>query len=60
MSVTQADLNAFHQFALGKISNGGAESLPQLMEEWTAQTEYAQTVAAVRQGVAEGEAGRAK
>ena len=49
MSVTQDDLNQFHQFAVVKISNGGAESVSQLAAQWEAVRDYDDTVAELRQ-----------
>lgn len=34
MSVTLDQLNDFHRFALVKLSNGGAESIADLVREW--------------------------
>ena len=34
MAVTQEDLNRFQQFALERLSNGGAESMDELFYLW--------------------------
>jgi len=57
MAVTEEDLKDFHRFAKEKLANGGVESLSQLAAEWE---EFRDTVADVRQGITDFEAGRHK
>jgi hypothetical protein len=63
MAVTQEQLDEFHRFASKKLSNGGGElSWEQLIGLWqlenpTAQ-ERAEVNAAIREGLADVEAGR--
>lgn len=57
MPVTRDDLEKFQRFADAKLNNGGAESLQQLLDDFEASLEYERSVAAIRQSVAEYEAG---
>ena len=57
MPVTHNDLEHFHQFASEKLGNGGAESLRQLVSQWEVTREHERSVAAIRESVAEDEAG---
>lgn len=59
MSVTQADIAEFSQFASQQIGNGGSElTLPQLALRWQAAKERHEAVDAVREGLADIDAGR--
>ncbi len=55
MPVTKDDIQDFHCFVDEKLANGAADSLRQLVVEWEERQE---TNAAVRQGIADIEAGR--
>jgi hypothetical protein len=57
MAINYDDLDQFHQFALGKLSNGGADSVSQLAAEWEARREFDETVAELRECAADMEAG---
>lgn len=55
MSVTKDDIQDFNRFVDEKLANGGADSLRQLVTEWE---ERQQVNAAIRQGIADIDAGR--
>jgi hypothetical protein len=57
MIATQAELTEFHLFAQEKLSAGSEASLQQLLDQWNAAREYERSVAALRQSVAEADAG---
>ncbi len=57
MAVTEKDLAEFNRFADEKISNGGADSLRDLLTEWE---ERQQANAAIRRGIADIDAGRSE
>ena len=57
MPLTQDDLNQFHEFAVGRLSGGDAESLSQLAAQWEAQREYDETVKLLQDRTADMEAG---
>ena len=59
MTVTQSDLNNFHDFATHLLAQTGRElSLEELVTQWQSERDQAETVASVRRGVADAEAGR--
>ncbi|MFQ5734883.1 MAG: hypothetical protein ACE5KM_23355 [Planctomycetaceae bacterium] len=58
MPITKGDLLDFHRFAGEKLDNGGAESLQELVSQWEAAREHAQSVAGIQKSVAEYEAGK--
>lgn len=58
MSLTPAEFHDFTRFAETKLSSGASESLEQLVNEWNSQREYDQSVARIRQSMADYEAGR--
>lgn len=59
MSVTQADIADFSQFASQQIGQEGSDfTLPQLALRWQAAKERHEAVAAIREGLADIEAGR--
>ena len=51
MAITSEDLEAFHQFALARVSSSGAESLHELVDHWEVEhlsaEEQQETVSAV-------------
>lgn len=57
MIATQTELTEFHRFAQEKLSAGSESSLQELLDEWTAARDYERSVAALRQSVAEADAG---
>jgi len=59
MPVTQADIADFSQFASQQIGKGGSElTLAQLALRWQATKEQHEAVGAVREGLADIDAGR--
>jgi hypothetical protein len=59
MSVNQSDLDSFHQFAVRALAQQGDDlSLEDLLEQWRAQHDRAETIASVRRGVDDASAGR--
>ncbi len=59
MSTTLEQLDEFHRFARERLSQGEPElSIEDCLRLWRARVEYEETVAAVRQGVEDFEAGR--
>jgi len=55
MPVTKDDIQDFHRFVDERLSNGGADSLRQLVAEWEERQE---ANAAIRQGIADIDAER--
>lgn len=51
MAVTKNDLQDFQRFADEKLSNGGAESLHELVTQWEAARQRAETNAAIREAI---------
>ena len=59
MSTALQELNSFHEFALDSLrSRNEYISLENLLETWRAQKERDEVNAAIRQGLADVEAGR--
>lgn len=58
MPVTQSDIQAFADYATARVNNGGVESMPQLFRDWLAARERAEVNAAIREGLADIDAGR--
>lgn len=58
MALTHQQLADFHAFAVTKLESGSAETLQDLIDEWTAAREHEQSVAAIRESVAQYEAGQ--
>ena len=59
MIVNQSDLDDFHQFASREIAQRGQSlNLEDLITQWHAQQEHEETVASVRRGVDDADAGR--
>jgi len=59
MTVTQHDLDSFHDFATQMLAHRReALSFEELFEQWCAKREREETIAAVREGIADAEAGR--
>jgi predicted transcriptional regulator len=59
MSLTHADIADFSHFASQQIGNGGSEfTLAQLAIRWQAAKERNEAVAAIREGLADIDAGR--
>lgn len=57
MSLTHQELVDFHQFAVTKLSTGRAQTLQELLDEWNDAREHERSVAAIRESVAQYEAG---
>ena len=59
MQITQSDLDSFHSFASRELTNGGrAHSLEDLLQEWRCKQEEVETIASIRRGIDDAEAGR--
>jgi hypothetical protein len=59
MIVNQSDLDSFHDFATRLLATTvGDLSLDDLLSQWQAKREQAETVESVRRGVADADAGR--
>ena len=58
MLVTQQDLDSFHNFALGKLQNGGAESIAELARQWEIAREREEVNEALREATEDLKAGR--
>jgi hypothetical protein len=57
MAVTREELLDFNRFAEEKLSDGGAENLQALLDEWNDQRAHEQSIAGIRESVAQYEAG---
>jgi hypothetical protein len=57
MTITKAELHEFHQFAGDRLDRNGVQSLHELVSEWEAAREHQRSVAAIRESVAQYEAG---
>ena len=61
MSVNQSDLESFHQFAVQVLAHHGEDlSLEDLLKRWRAQQDRTATIASVRRGVDDANAGRVR
>lgn len=60
MSITQQDVIEFHEYALARVSNGGADSMVELFRDWLAKQEQEDVNEAIREGIADIEAGRTR
>ncbi len=61
MAVTEADIDAFQQFAKHQIGNVVGElSLQQLLNAWEMKRESEETAEDIRQGISDIEAGEGK
>jgi hypothetical protein len=59
MSITQTQIDSFHRFASEKIANGGADlSWDELFIQWQSDCERDEINTAIREGLADVEAGR--
>jgi len=58
MPVTESELQSFTEFVSRQMENQSALSLEECLEQWRAEQERAETIAAVQRGVADMEAGR--
>ncbi len=59
MFVTEADIQAFAQFAREQTTNGGANlTMTELAARWQAERERHEVNAAIREGLADIDAGR--
>lgn len=58
MSVTQEQLDSFHEYASAKLRNGGVESLAQCVADWSAAIEFEETIAAIKRSEEDFAAGR--
>jgi predicted transcriptional regulator len=59
MSVNLSELDSFHQFAVRALAGRSEDlSLEELLKRWRAQQDREDTIASVRRGVNDAEAGR--
>jgi hypothetical protein len=59
MTLTQGDLDSFHHFATELLSRSGSQlSLEELLNQWNDRRDEADTIASIRRGVADAQAGR--
>jgi hypothetical protein len=57
MAVTRQDLFDFTRFAEEKLTDRGTDSLKALLDEWNERRSHGQSVAGIRESVAQYEAG---
>jgi predicted transcriptional regulator len=61
MTVSQTELDSFHTFATHVIAQSGSKlSLEDLIQQWYAEREREETLASIRRGVADADAGRVR
>jgi hypothetical protein len=58
MAVTQDDLNDFQRFANAKLSNGGVESMDELVAAWHEHRAHMDSLSSLEESHADAEAGR--
>lgn len=58
MSITPQELSAFNQFAQQQITQGAADSLQKLVDEWNEQRDQQQSIQGIRESMAQHEAGQ--
>ncbi len=58
MAVTQADIQAFNDYAQKRLSNGGVESIEMLFREWLNAREASELAEDIRQAELDFAAGR--
>jgi hypothetical protein len=59
MIINQNDLDNFHNFATDLLAKTGSDlSLDDILSQWCAEREHAETIESVHRGVADAEAGR--
>jgi predicted transcriptional regulator len=59
MSISQGELDSFHQFARDALSAANTDlNWEQLLERWRERREELETLASVRRGVEDADAGR--
>lgn len=57
MAVTREELIDFNRFANQRLSDGGADTLQELVDEWNDLRSHEQSVSGIRDSVAQYEAG---
>ncbi len=61
MSITRDQVDSFHQFAVARLDNGEAElTFSDLLVEWDSVTNRDEINAAIREGIADVDAGRTR
>jgi len=61
LTVSQTDLDSFHRFATGLLAHQREElSLEQLVQQWYAEREREDTIASIRRGIADADAGHVR
>lgn len=59
MTAIESDLDSFHHFASAELAHGGRNlTLEELLQQWRARQAHAETLASIRRGVDDAEAGR--
>jgi|GEM_PF-2299276 hypothetical protein len=58
MSVTQEEIDRFHEFATNRAKSGGIDSFDELYLEWNSHRERAAINAEISRGLADVDAGR--
>jgi hypothetical protein len=59
MSLSQSDIDRFHQFASQELTQlGPDQDLEEIVKRWQTQREQAEALASIRRGVEDAEAGR--
>ena len=59
MSLSQSDIDSFHLFASQELTLlGPDQDLEEIVRRWQAQLKQAETLASIRRGVKDAEAGR--
>ena len=59
MTISQNDIDSFHNFASEQLSNGGHDkSMEDLLKRWYAHREEVETLASIQRGVDDAETGR--
>jgi predicted transcriptional regulator len=59
MSISQNDIDSFHSFAMQELPNcSPGQQLEDLARKWQLQREQEETLASIRRGIADADAGR--
>lgn len=60
MRVSQSELDSFHRFASQELSRGRDMNIQDLVSQWLAQQERAESIASIQRGVEDAEADRTR
>jgi predicted transcriptional regulator len=59
MPISQYDIDSFHSFATGELTNDNRnQSMEDLVERWRSQREEKETLASIQRGIEDADAGR--